>query len=73
MDGTEAIEGGGGERLDVARIASASRSRTGRSMSAITTFIPSTAKRRASANPMPDAAPVTTATRPVNRFMKVRG
>ena len=36
------------------------------SMSASTTCIPSSAKRRAVANPIPLAAPVTTATRPAN-------
>src|SRR4029453_4168601 len=39
-------------------------------MSAMTTFMPSPAKRSASASPMPLAAPVTTATRPSKLFTR---
>ena len=41
-------------------------SRTGRSMSATTSVIPSAANRLANARPMPDAPPVTTATFPAS-------
>src|SRR5262245_65645378 len=47
---------------------SAAAARAGASISAITTFMPSAAKRSARARPMPLAAPVTTATRPRKSF-----
>ena len=47
-----------------AETASAARSRRVPPISASTTFMPIAAKRRAAANPMPEAAPVMTATLP---------
>src|SRR4029453_10463102 len=49
--------------------ASLARCRTGRSMSASTSLMPSAAKRWAMASPMPDAPPVMTATLPSRSSM----
>ena len=52
-----------------ASISATARSSASRCTSAITTFMPSRAAMREASRPNPDAAPVMTAVRPVNRFM----